>query len=160
MTVWRVGIGYDIHQLVPNRKLILGGVTIPFDRGLLGHSDGDVACHAIMDALLGAAGLPDIGYYFPDQDPQYRGVRSLELLDRVNRLVRGEGWEIGNVDITLVGESPRVAPFTQQMKLFLSRTMEVAITSVGIKATTNERLDSVGRGEAICYLAVALLQRD
>ncbi|MDK2896899.1 MAG: 2-C-methyl-D-erythritol 2,4-cyclodiphosphate synthase [Candidatus Atribacteria bacterium] len=160
MMVWRVGIGYDIHQLVPNRKLVLGGVTIPFNRGLLGHSDGDVVCHAIMDALLGAAGLPDIGYYFPDQDPQYRGIRSLILLDKVSCLIQDEGWKISNVDTTLVGESPRVAPFVQQMKSFLSQTMNIPVTSIGIKATTNEQLDSIGRGEAICCLAVALLQRD
>lgn len=159
MLASRVGLGYDIHPLVEGRKLILGGVCIPFERGLLGHSDGDVVCHALMDSLLGACGLPDIGFLFPPGDPTWRDAESLKLLGIVAQRIRDEGWDIGNVDIMLIAEQPRIAPFVAEIRGNLSRAMGVRQDQVGFKVTTNEGLGSIGRGEGICCFAVSLLVR-
>ncbi|MBC7217802.1 MAG: 2-C-methyl-D-erythritol 2,4-cyclodiphosphate synthase [Candidatus Caldatribacterium sp.] len=155
----RVGLGYDIHPLVEGRRLILGGVYIPFERGLMGHSDGDVVCHALMDSLLGACGLPDIGSLFPPEDPRFKDAESLKLLGMVAQRIRDEGWEIGNVDIMLIAERPKIAPFVAQIRKNLSQAMQVEPDRVGFQATTNEGLGSVGRGEGIACLAVSLLVR-
>lgn len=155
----RVGLGYDIHPFVEGRRLILGGVHIPFERGLMGHSDGDVVCHALMDSLLGACGLPDIGSLFPPEDPCLKDAESLKLLGMVVQRIRDEGWEIGNVDIMLIAERPKIAPFVAQIRENLSQAMQVEPDRVGFQATTNEGLGSVGRGEGIACLAVSLLVR-
>ena len=154
----RVGIGYDIHQLVPGRKLILGGEELDFPLGLLGHSDADVLCHAIGDALLGAAGRGDIGRHFPDTDEAYRGISSLKLLAEIARLVRAAGYEISNVDVTVILQKPRLAGRTAGMEENVSRALSLELNQVNIKATTNEGLDAIGRGEAIAALAVAGLR--
>jgi len=156
----RAGIGYDLHRLTEGRKLILGGVEIPFKKGLLGHSDGDVLLHAIIDALLGAAGLPDIGTYFPPDDPQYEGISSLKLLEQVRKLLEKEGFRICNVDATIVAEEPRISPFARQMKQRVAQTLGIPEKSVGIKAKTNEGLGLVGKGEAIACFAVVLLEEE
>jgi len=154
----RVGIGYDIHRLVPGRKLILGGEELDFPLGLLGHSDADVLCHAIGDALLGAAGRGDIGRHFPDTDEAYRGISSLKLLAEIARLVRAAGYEISNVDVTVILQKPRLAGRTAGMEENVSRALSLELNQVNIKATTNEGLDAIGRGEAIAALAVAGLR--
>ena len=153
----RVGIGYDVHRLAPHRKLVLGGVEIPFDKGLAGHSDADVLTHAIMDALLGAAGLPDIGALFPNDDPRYEGADSLKLLQRVAELLAQHGLSVGNIDATVIAERPRIAPVAQQMKLRLGESLGVPPERIAIKATTNEGLGFLGRAEGIAAMAVALL---
>jgi 2-C-methyl-D-erythritol 2,4-cyclodiphosphate synthase len=157
----RVGTGYDIHRLVPGRRLILGGVALehPEGKGLAGHSDADVVTHAIMDALLGAAGLPDIGQLFPNTDPVYRGVSSLELLRTVADKVRAQGWCIHNLDATAVAEAPRLAAHLPAMCQALAAALTLCTSQVSIKATSNEGLDAVGRGQAIAAHAVALLTR-
>ncbi|WP_041918940.1 2-C-methyl-D-erythritol 2,4-cyclodiphosphate synthase [Gloeocapsa sp. PCC 7428] len=155
----RIGNGYDIHQLSFDRRLILGGVEIPHDRGLLGHSDADVLTHAIMDAMLGALSLGDIGLYFPPTDPQWKGADSLVLLAKVNSLIRDRGWQIGNIDSVVVAERPKLKPHIQQMRSRLAEVLEVQPEQIGIKATTNEKLGPVGREEGIAAYAVALLQR-
>ncbi|MEN3203431.1 MAG: 2-C-methyl-D-erythritol 2,4-cyclodiphosphate synthase [Atribacterota bacterium] len=160
MVTLRVGLGYDIHPLVRGRKLVLGGVLIPFEQGLLGHSDGDVVCHALMDSLLGACGLPDIGSLFPPDDPAWKDARSLDLLGRVVQDIRGRGWNIGNVDIMLIAEKPKIAPFVGQIRENLSQTLGVHKTQVGFKVTTNEGLGSIGRGEGMCCFAVSLLVQE
>lgn len=154
----RAGIGYDLHRLVEGKKLVLGGVEIPFKKGLLGHSDGDVLLHAVIDALLGAAGLPDIGTHFPPDDPQYGGISSLLLLERARKLVEGRGFRIRNVDATIVAEEPKLSPFSGRMKQRIAPTLGIPETSVGIKAKTNEGLGLVGRREAIACFAVVLLE--
>ncbi|MEN3186127.1 MAG: 2-C-methyl-D-erythritol 2,4-cyclodiphosphate synthase [Atribacterota bacterium] len=156
----RVGLGYDIHPLVLGEPLILGGVQIPYDRGLKGHSDGDVLCHAIMDSLLGACGLPDIGYWFPPESSVYRKARSVFLLKKVCAMLRERGWKIENVDSAIIAEQPKVAPFVPEMKQELAKAMEIAVSAIGIKATTNEGLGSIGRGEGISCFAVSLVFRD
>jgi len=153
----RVGIGYDVHPLVPGRRLVLGGVEIPFDRGLDGHSDGDAAVHAIIDALLGAAGLGDIGTHFPSSEPEYKDISSLILLHRVVQKLKGTGLEVGNVDATIVAEHPRLSPFVAQIRESISRTLGVAVDQVGVKTTTSKGLGFVGRGQAIAVHAVALV---
>lgn len=153
----RVGIGYDVHALASGRRLVLGGVEIPFSQGLAGHSDGDALCHAIIDALLGAAGLPDIGHYFPPGDPQYAGISSLVLLERTGQEVQGKGWRIANLDATVVAQQPRLAPHLAQMKEALSRALGLDAGRIGVKATTTEGLGFAGRGEGIAAYAVALL---
>lgn len=158
--ILRVGLGYDIHPLVAGETLVLGGVVIPHHQGLQGHSDGDVLCHAIMDSLLGACGLPDIGNFFPPGDPSYRKIRSVLLLREVCRMLRNQGWEIQNIDSTIIAEQPRVAPFVPEMKREIAQAMDVEIDAVGIKATTNEGLGSIGRGEGISCFAVSLIFRD
>ena len=154
----RIGHGYDVHRLVANRKLILGGVDIPFERGLLGHSDADVLTHAVMDALLGAAGQGDIGRHFPDSDPAYAGADSLKLLDCVIELLWNRGWTVGNVDATIVAQRPKLAPYLQEMKHNLAVRMNIDADRVNIKATTEEHLGFTGAGEGIAAHAVVLLE--
>lgn len=156
MTI-RIGNGYDIHRLVPERPLILGGVTIPHELGLLGHSDADVLTHAIMDALLGALSLGDIGLYFPPSDPQWAGADSLKLLAQVNQLVLERGWQIGNLDSVVVAERPKLKPHVQAMRSRLASVLGIAPDQIGVKATTNEKLGPTGREEGIAAYAVALL---
>ncbi len=155
---YRVGLGYDVHRLVPGRRLILGGVEIPFGLGLEGHSDGDVILHAIMDACLGAAGLGDIGVYFPSEDESLRGISSLELLARVRDLVKAAGFRPVNIDAAVIAEAPKLAPYFGEMKAKIGQTLGIDAGAVGLKATTNEGLGFLGRGEAIAAFAVALLE--
>jgi 2-C-methyl-D-erythritol 2,4-cyclodiphosphate synthase len=158
MTI-RIGEGWDVHALVPGRPLVLGGVTIPHDRGLLGHSDADVLLHAITDALLGAAALGDIGRHFPDSDQRFRGADSVQLLAEAARRVRGQGWEIGNVDSTIVAQAPRLASFTDGMRERIAQALGVDAAQVNVKAKTAELLGPVGQGLAIEARAIALLTR-
>lgn len=153
----RIGIGYDIHRLVEGRKLVLGGVEIPFEKGLLGHSDSDVLTHAICDALLGAAALGDIGAHFPDSDPRWAGASSLEFLGRVVELVTQKGYRIANVDATVMAERPKLMPYVQAMRERLASVLQIDVDQINTKAKTNEGLESVGRGEAMAARAVALL---
>ncbi len=155
----RVGLGYDVHALVPGRRLVLGGVEIAATHGLLGHSDADVLLHAITDALLGAAGLGDIGGMFPDSDPQHLGADSLELLRRAAERVGGAGWTVGNVDAIVIAQSVRIAPHVASMQARIAPALGVEVTAVGIKGKTSERLGFAGRGEGIAAHAVALLVR-
>jgi 2-C-methyl-D-erythritol 2,4-cyclodiphosphate synthase len=155
----RVGVGYDAHRLVAGRRLVLGGVTIPHERGLLGHSDADVAIHATIDALLGAAALGDIGQHFPPGDPAYKDADSRRLLALVRELLERHGWRPVNVDCTIVAEAPKLAPFTAAMRAALGETLGIPAERVGVKATTNEGLGFVGRGEGIAAIAVALIER-
>ncbi len=156
MTI-RIGNGYDIHRLGPDRPLILGGVNIPHSLGLLGHSDADVLTHAIMDAMLGALSLGDIGRYFPPTDPKWKGADSLELLDQIYQMVRARGWSIGNLDTVVVAERPKLKPHIATMQKSLAERLDVAIDQIGIKATTNEKLGPTGREEGIAAYAVVLL---
>ena len=153
----RVGQGFDVHRFAPDRPLWLGGVLIPFELGLEGHSDADVVLHAAMDALLGAAGLPDIGVFFPNTDPQFQGISSVELLKRVWDEVRKEGFLLGNLDITVLAEAPKVSPHVPAMKNTIAAAIDGDISQIAIKATTMERLGFVGRREGIAAMAVALL---
>ena len=155
----RIGQGFDVHALVPGRKLIIGGVDIPFERGLLGHSDGDVLLHAICDALLGAAGLGDIGRHFPDTDEKLRGADSSGLLAQVGQQLHQSGLRIVNIDATIIAQAPRMAPHIAAMTSNIARTLEMAEQQVNIKAKTSERLGFAGRGEGIAAQAVALLER-
>jgi 2-C-methyl-D-erythritol 2,4-cyclodiphosphate synthase len=156
----RVGIGYDVHRLVPDRPLVLGGVTIPAARGLLGHSDADVALHAIMDALLGAAALGDIGQHFPPDDPAYANSDSRRLLARVRDLLAAAGWQVVNIDCTIVAERPQIAPHVAAMRAAIGTALGLASDCIGIKATTNEGIGFIGREEGIAALAVALISRE
>ena len=153
----RIGFGYDLHRLVEGRKLILGGVQIPYEKGLLGHSDADVLCHAISEALLGAAALGNIGQHFPDTDPEYKDANSLELLQTVFRLVRQEKYQLANVDTTILAQAPKIMPYADQIIDSLATALHVHPNQISIKATTNEGVDAVGRGEAIAAHAVVLL---
>ena len=155
----RIGHGYDVHRLVEDRKLILGGVEVPYERGLLGHSDADVLAHAVMDALLGAAALGDIGQHFPDSDPAYKGADSLKLLDHVMDLLKEKGWRVGNVDATVVAQRPKLAGFIPQMRANLACRMRVNEDQVNVKATTEEKLGFTGAGDGIAAHAVALLEK-
>jgi 2-C-methyl-D-erythritol 2,4-cyclodiphosphate synthase len=155
---YRVGIGYDAHRLVPGRRLVLGGVDIPHEAGLLGHSDADVLSHAIGDALLGALGEGDLGRHFPPGDPRWKDASSLELLRRIMDIVRGRGARVVNVDAALVLEAPKVSPHVPAMRRALAGALEVADTQVSVKATTNEGMDAVGRGEGAAAHAVVLLE--
>lgn len=159
MTKLRVGHGYDVHRLVEGRALILGGVTVPFDRGLLGHSDADVLTHVVMDALLGAAALGDIGKLFPDSDAAYAGADSIALLERVTALLREHGWQVGNVDATVVAQTPKLAPYIPDMRRRLAEAMGLDVDCVSVKATTEERLGFTGSGEGMAAHAVALIER-
>lgn len=159
MTKLRVGHGYDVHRLVEGRALILGGVTVPFDRGLLGHSDADVLTHAVMDALLGAAALGDIGKLFPDSDAAYAGADSIALLERVTALLREHGWQVGNVDATVVAQAPRLAPYIPDMRRRLAEAMGLDVDGVSVKATTEEKLGFTGSGGGMAAHAVALIER-
>lgn len=154
----RVGIGYDYHRLVGGRKLILGGIEIPFEKGLAGHSDGDVLTHALCDAILGAAGLGDIGQHFPDSDPQWKDVSSLELLARVAKLVSEKGWRVAQADTVVVAEQPRLAPYFGQMREILARTVGIEPAQVNVKAKTTEGQEAIGRGEAMAAHAIVLLE--
>ena len=154
----RIGHGYDVHRLVEGRALILGGVRIPYPLGLLGHSDADVVTHAIMDALLGAAGLGDIGRHFPDSDPQYKGISSLELLQEVVEMLDEEGYAVYNVDVTILAEKPKLARYLREMEETLADVMELEPEQINIKATTEEGLGFTGRGEGIACHAVCLLE--
>jgi 2-C-methyl-D-erythritol 4-phosphate cytidylyltransferase/2-C-methyl-D-erythritol 2,4-cyclodiphosphate synthase len=154
----RIGTGYDLHRLVEGRPLILGGVTVPSDRGALGHSDADVVCHAVTDAILGAAGMGDIGLHFPDTDPRWKGASSLDLLERVAAMVADRGFLVMNVDATVVLERPKIRPHVEAMRCAVARALGLDPAQVGIKGKTNEGADAVGRGEAIAAHAVALLR--
>lgn len=153
----RIGHGYDVHRLVTGRPLILGGVTIPYEQGLLGHSDADVLAHAVMDALLGAAALGDIGGMFPDSDERWRDADSLHLLERVTARLAENGWAIGNVDATVLAQAPRLAPHIPEMRRRLAAAMDINVTQVSVKATTEEHLGFTGAGEGMACHAVALL---
>lgn len=154
----RIGLGYDVHRLVSGRKLILGGVEIPHNTGLLGHSDADVLLHAIMDALLGAAALGDIGKHFPDTDPAYQGADSLKLLACVNSLLQEHQFSIENIDSVIEAQQPKLAPYIDQMRQNISQTLEIPLSSVSVKATTTEKLGFVGKCEGIAAQAIVLLK--
>jgi 2-C-methyl-D-erythritol 2,4-cyclodiphosphate synthase len=156
--VSRVGIGYDIHRLAPDRRLVLGGVAIEHPTGLVGHSDGDVLLHAIMDALLGAAGLGDLGTHFPSDDPDYKGASSLVLLRRVAKLLDDAGLTVASVDATVIAEAPRLAPHTDAMRKGVAEAVGLTAERVSVKATTNDGLGALGAGQAIAALATALLE--
>jgi 2-C-methyl-D-erythritol 2,4-cyclodiphosphate synthase len=153
----RIGEGWDTHALVPGRRLVLGGVEIPFERGLLGHSDADALLHAITDALFGAAGLGDIGRHFPDTDERFRGADSVALLKEAAARVRAQGWSIGNVDSTIVAQAPKLAPHIESMRARIAQALEIAPAQVNVKAKTAERLGPVGMGQSIEARAVVLL---
>ena len=153
----RIGHGYDVHRLTSGRRLILGGVDIPYEKGLLGHSDADVLVHAVMDALLGAMGAPDIGQLFPDKDPAYKGADSLVLLSHVAELMKEKGYTLGNLDATIIAQAPKLAPHISQMKENIARVLEVSVLKVNVKATTEEHLGFTGSGEGIAAHAVCLL---
>ena len=155
----RIGIGYDVHQLCEGRKLILGGVEIPFERGLLGHSDADVLIHAIMDAMIGAMGLGDIGKHFPDTDPAYKGISSVALLEHVTGLMKQQGYKIGNVDAVVIAQRPKIGPHFPAMKTILAKAMECEEEQLKLKATTEEKLGFTGREEGMAAQAVCLLER-
>lgn len=154
----RIGQGYDVHRLVEGRKLILGGVEIPYEKGLLGHSDADVLTHALMDALLGACGLGDIGHLFPDSDPAYAGADSLRLLEHVVALLQKRGARVGNVDVTVIAQAPKLAPYIAQMRKNLAQRLMTDPDRVSVKATTEEGLGFTGRGEGIAAQAVCLVE--
>ena len=153
----RVGMGYDVHKLTEGRDLILGGVNIPWEKGLLGHSDADVLIHAVMDALLGAAALGDIGKHFPDTDPAYKGISSVKLLVHVTELLKQNGYSIGNVDATIIAQKPKMAPHIAQMRKNMAEAMQIPEDCLNIKATTEEGLGFTGRGEGIAAQAICLL---
>lgn len=155
----RVGHGFDVHAFAEGRKLIVGGVDIPHERGLLGHSDADVLLHAICDALLGASGLGDIGRHFPDSDSLYRGIDSRKLLRHVAALLAESGWRTGNVDATIIAQAPKMAPHIPAMRAHIAEDLGTAIDAVNVKATTTERLGFTGRGEGIAAEAVCLISR-
>lgn len=155
----KVGIGYDVHALTENRKLIIGGVTIPYEKGLQGHSDADVLIHAIMDSILGAAALGDIGKHFPDTDPKYKGSSSISLLKHVAWLIKEKGYEIVNIDATIIAQSPKMAPHILKMRENISVTLNIDIDQVNIKATTEEGLGFTGKGEGISSQSICLLKK-
>lgn len=155
----RIGHGFDVHALTTGRKCIIGGVEIPYERGLQGHSDADVLLHAICDALLGAAALGDIGKHFPDTDAHYKGIDSRELLRHVAQLIQAHGFVVGNIDATIIAEAPKMAPHIQQMRSNIAADVGVAVEDVNVKATTTERLGFTGRGEGVAAEAVCLIRR-
>jgi len=157
--MFRVGIGYDVHVLAPGYDLVIGGVKIPHEKGLKGHSDADVLVHAICDALLGALSLGDIGHHFPDTDPEFKGISSLKLLSRVSELIREKGYTVVNVDSVVVAQRPKLAPFIEDMKKNISSVLGILPAQVSVKATTTERLGFEGREEGISAQAVVLLKR-
>ena len=160
MVDFRVGNGYDVHRLVEGRSLIIGGVTIPYEKGLLGHSDADVLIHAVMDALLGAAAMGDIGKHFPDNDPQYEGISSLVLLEKTASLLAEGGWAVGNIDATIIAQKPKMAPHIEKMRLNIASVLNVGSDRINIKATTEEGLGFTGRSEGIASQAAALIYRN
>ena len=155
----RIGHGYDVHKLVEGRRLILGGVDIPYEKGLLGHSDADVLLHAISDALLGAAALGDIGKHFPDTDAAYKNADSLVLLQRVNEIIAAAGYRVSNVDSTVIAQAPKLAPHIEQMRINIAKALNVSYTDISVKATTEERLGFTGRGEGISAHAVCIIEK-
>lgn len=157
---FRIGSGFDVHAFAENRKLILCGVQVPYAQGLLGHSDADVALHALMDALLGAVALGDIGKYFPDTDARYKDADSRKLLLVVNRLLHQQGWQVNNVDITIIAQCPKLMPYIETMRQRVAEDLQVPVTAVSVKATTTEYLGFTGRGEGIAAEAVASLVRE
>lgn len=156
----RIGIGYDVHKLVDDRKLFIGGVEIPYEKGLLGHSDADVLIHAIMDSILGALALRDIGYHFPDTDNEYKDIDSKILLKRVYEIMKGENYKIGNIDSVIACQKPKLAPYIDDMKKVIAEILNTDVENISIKATTTEKLGFIGRGEGISSEAVCLLERD
>jgi len=154
----RIGMGYDVHRLVDGRRLILGGVDIPFEKGLLGHSDADVLTHAICDALLGAAALGDIGQHFPDTDDKFKGIDSILLLKHCLRLVRAEGYALANLDATVMAQAPKLSPYKERMRQTLAAALECNITQISVKATTTERLGYIGAGEGIAAMCIVLIE--
>jgi 2-C-methyl-D-erythritol 2,4-cyclodiphosphate synthase len=155
----RVGTGYDLHRLVPGRALVLGGVRIPFEYGLDGHSDADIVCHAVTDAILGAAGAGDIGRLFPDTDDRWKDADSLEILRGAVAAAHAGGWRVGNVDVTVIAERPKLLPYLEAMRANLAAALDVPSAAVSVKGKTNEHMDSMGRGESMACHAVALLSR-
>lgn len=155
----RVGMGYDVHKLTEGRDLILGGVPIPYEKGLLGHSDADVLIHAVMDALLGAAALGDIGKHFPDTDPKYKGISSMLLLEETARLLKEQGYAIGNIDATIIAQRPKMAPHIPQMRENLAKCLGISQAQVNIKATTEEGLGFTGNGQGISSQAICLIEK-
>ena len=154
----RIGIGYDIHRLVPDRKLVLGGVVIPFEKGLLGHSDADALVHAVIDALLGAAGLGDIGLHFPDTDMEFKDISSLELLAKTNEMIRAEGYSIQNIDTTIFAQAPKLSGYREKMQKNIARIIAIEPERINVKATTFEGLGMIGQGDGIAAMCVALLR--
>lgn len=154
----RIGMGYDVHRLTKGRDLIVGGVKIPYEKGLLGHSDADVLLHAVMDALLGAAALGDIGRHFPDTDPEYKGISSLKLLEHVGRMIEDKLYVIGNIDATIIAQKPKMAPYIEKMRENIAEALHIDIEQVNIKATTEEGLGFTGTGEGISAQSVACLE--
>ena len=154
----RIGHGYDVHRLTEERKLILGGVDIPYEKGLLGHSDADVLLHAISDALLGAAALGDIGKHFPPDDPNFLDADSLELLKKVSKLISDKGYTVGNVDATIIAQKPKLLPFIEQMRSNIAEALSVSVDQISVKATTEEKLGFTGNGDGIAAHAVALIE--
>jgi len=159
MATFRIGNGYDVHRLVEGRKLILGGVEIPHHRGLDGHSDADALCHAICDALLGAVGAGDIGHHFPDTDPQWKGISSLLLLEKVGKVVSDQGYKVGNTDATLIAQEPKLAPYIDKMRQNIAKALAIGPGQVNVKATTTEKLGFPGREEGIAADAVVLVEK-
>ena len=155
----RIGEGYDVHRLTEGRRLILGGVEIPYEKGLLGHSDADALLHALMDAMLGALALGDIGKHFPDTDPQYKGIDSRELLRHTVALIKEKGWQLGNADMTIIAQAPKMAPHIQTMRENIAADLDTDIDNISVKATTEEKLGFTGAGEGIAARAVVLLRR-
>lgn len=156
----RIGIGYDVHKLVDDRKLFIGGIEIPYEKGLLGHSDADVLIHAIMDSILGALALRDIGYHFPDTDNEYKDIDSKILLNRVYEIMKGKNYKIGNIDSVIACQKPKLAPYIDDMKKVIAEILNTDVENISIKATTTEKLGFIGRGEGISSEAVCLLERD
>ena len=154
----RIGMGYDVHRLVPDRDLIIGGVKIPYEKGLLGHSDADVMLHAVMDALLGAAALGDIGKHFPDTDPAYKGISSVKLLEHVGKLIEEKGYIIGNIDATIIAQKPKMAPHIPQMRQNIAKALKISEDQINVKATTEEGLGFTGEGAGISSQAICLLE--
>lgn len=155
----RVGIGYDVHRLGEGEMFVLGGIKIPYEKGLIGHSDADVLTHAIMDAILGALGKKDIGYHFPDTDQQYRGISSLKLLEQVREIMMTEGYEVGNLDTVILAQAPKLAPYMDQMAGNLASVLLCSPEQINIKATTTEKLGYIGRGEGVAAEAIILIRR-
>lgn len=155
----RIGFGYDVHQLVENRRLILGGIDIPYERGLLGHSDADVLVHAIMDSILGALALGDIGKHFPDTDQQYKDISSIYLLSKVKEIMDENGYTIGNIDATVAAEKPKLAPYIDFMREKIADTLNTSVDNINIKATTTEKLGFVGKEEGISSYSVCLIEK-
>lgn len=156
----RIGHGYDVHAFAENRKCIIGGVEIPYEKGLLGHSDADVLLHAVSDSLLGAAALGDIGKHFPDTDPQYKGADSIVLLKNVVNLIHSKGYRVNNIDATVIAQAPKMAPYIQQMRQNIADTLDVDVDFVNVKATTEEKLGFTGRKEGISAHCICLIEKD